>query len=79
MTRTSWVEICVSDFAQSIIWFEPTLGFRLVARDAMNMLSCLVGKPLFNWQLMMPLTGHPSTHAFSSRGSAAEELRSSCS
>ncbi|BCL84001.1 glyoxalase [Ktedonobacteria bacterium brp13] len=34
MTRTSWVEICVSDFAQSITWFEQTLGFRVVARDA---------------------------------------------
>jgi catechol 2,3-dioxygenase-like lactoylglutathione lyase family enzyme len=34
MTRTSWVEICVSDFEQSIIWFEQVLGFRVVARDA---------------------------------------------
>lgn len=34
MTRTSWVEICVSDFEQSIAWFENTLGFRIVARDA---------------------------------------------
>src|SRR5947209_17367018 len=34
MTRTSWVEICVSDFAQSITWFEQTLGFRVIARDA---------------------------------------------
>src|SRR5256885_8515525 len=34
MTRTSWVELCVSDFAQSIIWFEQTLGFRVTARDA---------------------------------------------
>jgi catechol 2,3-dioxygenase-like lactoylglutathione lyase family enzyme len=33
MTRTSWVEICVSDFEQSITWFESVLGFRVVARD----------------------------------------------
>ena len=34
MTRTSWVELCVSDFEQSIAWFEHTLGFRVVAREA---------------------------------------------
>ena len=34
MTRTSWVELCVSDFEQSITWFEQALGFRVVARDA---------------------------------------------
>src|SRR5437667_5697657 len=34
MTKTSWVEICVSDFEQSIKWFEDVLGFRVVARDA---------------------------------------------
>src|SRR2546430_3602183 len=34
MTKTSWVEICVSDFEQSIQWFEIILGFRVVARDA---------------------------------------------
>src|SRR6266566_1187028 len=34
MTRTSWVELCVSDFEQSITWFEHILGFRVVARDA---------------------------------------------
>src|SRR5712692_1150671 len=34
MTKTSWVEICVSDFEQSIQWFENVLGFRVVARDA---------------------------------------------
>ncbi len=34
MTRTSWVELCVSDFEQSITWFERVLGFRVVARDA---------------------------------------------
>ena len=33
MTRTSWVELCVSDFEQSIAWFEHVLGFRVVARD----------------------------------------------
>ena len=33
MTRTSWVEICVSDLEQSITWFENVLGFRVVARD----------------------------------------------
>jgi catechol 2,3-dioxygenase-like lactoylglutathione lyase family enzyme len=34
MTRTSWVELCVSDFEQSITWFEDVLGFRVVAREA---------------------------------------------
>ena len=34
MTKTSWVEICVSDFEQSIKWFENVLGFRVVAREA---------------------------------------------
>ncbi|MFL5702516.1 MAG: VOC family protein [Ktedonobacteraceae bacterium] len=34
MTKTSWVELCVSDFEQSITWFEQVLGFRVVARDA---------------------------------------------
>ena len=34
MSKTSWVEICVSDFEQSITWFEHVLGFRVVARDA---------------------------------------------
>ncbi len=34
MTRTSWVELCVSDFEHSITWFEHVLGFRVVARDA---------------------------------------------
>jgi catechol 2,3-dioxygenase-like lactoylglutathione lyase family enzyme len=33
-TKTSWVELCVSDFEQSIIWFEQVLGFRVVAREA---------------------------------------------
>src|SRR2546421_7352535 len=33
MSKTSWVEICVSDFDQSINWFENVLGFRVVARD----------------------------------------------
>src|SRR5260370_16525802 len=34
MSKTSWVELCVSDFGQSIHWFENVLGFRVVARDA---------------------------------------------
>src|SRR5207248_2690892 len=34
MTRTSWVELCVSDFEQSITWFERVLGFRVVACEA---------------------------------------------
>jgi catechol 2,3-dioxygenase-like lactoylglutathione lyase family enzyme len=34
MSRTSWVELCVSDFEQSIAWFEHVLGFRVVAREA---------------------------------------------
>src|SRR5258706_9440795 len=34
MTRTSWVELCLRDFEQSITGFEQALGFRVVARDA---------------------------------------------
>src|SRR5437764_3333856 len=34
MDKTSWVEICVSNFEQSIQWFENVLGFRVVAREA---------------------------------------------
>src|SRR5437588_12053748 len=34
MTKTSWVELCVSDFEQSVTWFERVLSFRIVARDA---------------------------------------------
>lgn len=34
MTRASWVELCVSNFEQSIAWFENVLGFRVTARDA---------------------------------------------
>jgi len=34
MTKTRWVELCVSDFEQSIICFEQVLGFRVVAREA---------------------------------------------
>ena len=33
MINTSWTEICVSDFEQSILWFENVLGFRVEARD----------------------------------------------
>lgn len=33
MTKTSWVEICVSNFEQSITWFENVLGFHVVARE----------------------------------------------
>jgi len=33
-TKTSRVEICVSDFEQSIKWFEDILGFHVVARNA---------------------------------------------
>ncbi len=34
MNRTSWVEICVSNFEESIAWFESVLGFRVRAREA---------------------------------------------
>ncbi len=34
MSKTSWVELCVSDFEQSITWFENVLGFRVVALEA---------------------------------------------
>jgi lactoylglutathione lyase len=34
MSKTSWVELCVSDFEQSITWFEHVLSFRVVAREA---------------------------------------------
>jgi catechol 2,3-dioxygenase-like lactoylglutathione lyase family enzyme len=33
MTKMSYVELCVSDFEQSITWFENVLGFRIVARE----------------------------------------------
>lgn len=33
MANTSWVEFCVSDFEQSVTWFERVLGFRVVARE----------------------------------------------
>ena len=33
MARMSYVEICVSDFAQSIAWFERVLGFRVEVRE----------------------------------------------
>src|SRR5436853_4355681 len=29
-TKTRWLEVCVSDFEQSIKWFEDILGFRVV-------------------------------------------------
>ncbi len=32
-TKTSWVELCVSDFEQSISWFEQVLGFRAIALE----------------------------------------------
>jgi predicted enzyme related to lactoylglutathione lyase len=34
MPKTSWVEICVSDFDQSIAWFENVLGFHVKVREA---------------------------------------------
>jgi catechol 2,3-dioxygenase-like lactoylglutathione lyase family enzyme len=34
MSKTSWVELWVSDFEQSITWFENVLGFRVVALEA---------------------------------------------
>src|SRR5947209_17497892 len=34
MSKTSWVELCVSNLDQSITWFEHVLGFRVVAREA---------------------------------------------
>jgi uncharacterized Zn finger protein/catechol 2,3-dioxygenase-like lactoylglutathione lyase family enzyme len=33
MTRTSWVEIYVSDFEQSLTWFENVLGFHVIALE----------------------------------------------
>jgi len=33
MAKTSWVEICVSDFEQSLHWFENVLGFHVVVRE----------------------------------------------
>lgn len=33
MAKTSYVELCVSDFKQSIQWFEQVLGFRVIARE----------------------------------------------
>lgn len=42
MTRTSWVELCVSDFKQSLTWFENVLGFRVIALETNEFaqLSC---------------------------------------
>jgi len=34
MANASWTEICVSNFEQSITWFENVLGFRVEAREA---------------------------------------------
>src|SRR5437667_12619782 len=34
MTKTSWVEICVRAFEESVQWFENVVGFRVVARGA---------------------------------------------
>lgn len=34
MSNTSYVELCVSDFEQSIAWFEHVLGFRVTAYEA---------------------------------------------
>src|SRR5713226_9764934 len=34
MTSTSRVELCVSDFEQSLKWFENVLGFRVIAFEA---------------------------------------------
>lgn len=34
MTKTSWVEISVSNFEESLAWFENVLGFRVTARTA---------------------------------------------
>src|SRR5258708_33411222 len=45
MSKTSWVEICVSDFEQSITWFEHVLGFRVVARDADDYAELSRGEP----------------------------------
>jgi len=36
MAKASWVEICVSDFEQSIAWFENVLGFQVKVREANN-------------------------------------------
>jgi len=33
MIGTSWVEICVSNFEESIMWFEDVLGFRVTRRE----------------------------------------------
>ena len=33
MSNNSYVELCVSDFEQSIAWFEHVLGFRVVAYE----------------------------------------------
>ncbi len=33
MNKTSWVEICVSNFEESIAWFENVLGFRVRTRE----------------------------------------------
>lgn len=44
MIGTSWVEICVSDFEQSIAWFENALGFRVTRREGDEFAELALGE-----------------------------------
>src|SRR2546421_375807 len=44
MIGTSWVEICVSDFEQSIAWFEKALGFRVTRREGNEFAELALGE-----------------------------------
>jgi len=60
MSKTSWVEICVSDFDQSINWFENVLGFRVVARDENEYAELRQGETYIH--LASPRTENSSVH-----------------
>jgi catechol 2,3-dioxygenase-like lactoylglutathione lyase family enzyme len=44
MIGTSWVEICVSDFEQSITWFKNVLGFSVTRREANEFAELSLGE-----------------------------------
>jgi catechol 2,3-dioxygenase-like lactoylglutathione lyase family enzyme len=44
MIGASWVEICVSDFEQSITWFENVLGFHAIRREANEFAELSLGE-----------------------------------
>src|ERR1700746_3402996 len=44
MIGTSWIEICVSNFEQSIAWFENVLGFRATRREGNTFAELSLGE-----------------------------------